>query len=154
MLGRRGRVAGERRLSHGTRDRLDDRTPRGGAERHRLIALESPSGGLGVAGPHRGGEFGDRRTVAEAVVGGEFGDTRRGGADRGDEVGEHRTGLDARQLVGISDEDHPGGTAEGVEERCRQRERHHRRLIDDDDVVVQRIGSVMAEGGTPGSDTE
>jgi hypothetical protein len=67
--------------------------------------------------------------------------------ETGHEVGEHRSGLHRGQLVGVPDQDEPGGRSHRLEEPGHLRQRDHRDLVDDHDVVGQRVAAVMAEAG-------
>ena len=81
-----------------------------------------------------------RWVVSRAVTG------RVGRAlEAGDEVGEHGTGLDRRQLVGVADQHQPGVGAHRLEQPGHHRQRDHRGLVDDDHVVGQPVGAVVAE---------
>ncbi len=63
----------------------------------------------------------------------------------GDEVGEHRTGLDGRELVGVADQDQTGVGTHGLEQAGHHRQRDHRGLVDHDHVVRQPVGAVVPE---------
>ena len=54
-----------------------------------------------------------------------------------DEIGEHASGADRRQLIGVTDEQDMT-VADCTQERVGELEREHRRLVDDDQVVVAR----------------
>ena len=68
----------------------------------------------------------------------------RGGCGT-DDVAEHGTGLDRRELAGVADEDEAGVGADGLDEARHQRQRDHRGLVDDHDVVRQAVCAVVAE---------
>ena len=72
----------------------------------------------------------------------------RGGAQRrlpGDQVTEHRAGLDRRELVGVTDEHQPAVGAQRLHQPGHQGQRHHRRLVHDDHVVGQPVEPVVPE---------
>ena len=56
-----------------------------------------------------------------------------------DDVREDRADLDARELVGVADEDDPRVGSRAPQRLGEERERDHRRLVDDDDVRVEPL---------------
>ena len=65
-----------------------------------------------------------------------------------DEIGEHASGADRRQLVRVADEQDVT-VARRAEERIGELEREHRRLVDDDQVVVVRKRPSPRRDGSP-----
>ena len=63
----------------------------------------------------------------------------------GDEVAQHRTGLDGCELIGVADEEQARRRLERFEQARRHRERQHRRLVDDDEIVGQGVARVVHE---------
>ena len=125
----------------GGEDVVDDEVLDRSARSRRAQQLEGP---VGVAGADGLGERSD--LLPEAVRGAQPDDRAALAAGvTGDEVGEDGSGLDGGELVGVTDEDEPGGRAQRLEQACGERQGEHRRLVDDDDVVRQRVASVAAE---------
>ena len=69
-----------------------------------------------------------------------------GGGDqirRGRDIGQHRPGLHRCQLVGVADQDQPGGVSDCLQQPRHQRDRHHGGLVHDHHFEGQRIERVV-----------
>ena len=69
------------------------------------------------------------------------------GGQPGDQVREHGTGLDGRELVGVTDQEQPGVGPDRLQEPGHHRQRHHRRLVDHDEVERQPVVAIVPEPG-------
>ena len=61
------------------------------------------------------------------------------------DICQHRPGVDRRQLIGVADQDQPGGRPQRRQQGGHQIERNHRHLIDDDHIMGQRVQFIPAE---------
>ena len=112
------------------------------------VAVQQGEHGVRVALADRGREVEDAGPLVLSVHGAQRPHARRDVAGRtGDDVAEHRSGLDAGELVGVTDEHDRGVGADRGEQMRHERQRDHRHLVDDDDVVGERPARTVAEPG-------
>ena len=157
LLGERERLLGAAGLGERVqRARLGQQALAQGGECRRVLRVEASYAVgpgvqaaqhlLGVPVAQRLGQRTDLRAIAPG--GGEPGDRgRRPCGQPPDQVGEHRSGLDRRQLVGVADQHQPRIGAHRLQQPRHHRERDHRGLVDHDDVVGQGVAAVVPEAG-------
>ena len=66
-------------------------------------------------------------------------------AEAVDQIREHRTRVDRRQLIGIADQQQSGLRSHRLQQPRHHGQRHHGRLVDDDHVVRQAVSAVVPE---------
>ena len=109
--------------------------------------------GLGKIGngtsvdPVRAGDDPASRRLAEYL--GQPHDRNRAG---GNEIGQHLTRTDRRQLVDVADDQQSGFVGNRRQQRPHQHDIHHRSLVDDQKSAVERIVGVALEPPAPGID--
>ena len=68
-----------------------------------------------------------------------FGQAHHGNGAGGDDVGQHLTGSDGRQLVDVADNQQRRVVGDRLEQRLHQHDVDHGGLVDDQQVAVERI---------------
>ena len=98
-----------------------------------------------VSGPDRDRQPGDRTTLGLPVQLGQFGHWDRAAVDQ---VAEHPTGSDGRQLRRVADDHQVRRIGQRRDQRRRQFDVQHRCLVDDDQVRLDLVVRVVVEDRT------
>ena len=68
----------------------------------------------------------------------------------GDNVGEHLTGADRRELVYVADDQQRGVIGHRLHQRLHQQDVNHGGLVDDQQIAVERVVAAAFETATLG----